>query len=309
MPSENSAPQPGRPPSGGGIRLGVLVLAAVAVALALGVGLGQWSGPGALGGVPGAPTGATAPEAGALREALAQEREAREELEERLQELELRLAQLELGGLPGAAAGSAATRGAEPAAESASAAEAGQAEDDDAPSDAAPAAASRSWFDEQKLVASGLDPLEAGRLKDAWEQMELGKLYLADRAAREGWGRSFNHRAQQQGLERALRREVGDDGWDWILFATGQPNRVRVQGVLDSSPAADSGLVPGDVILSYGDERIFRPRELKQATREGVPGESIRVDLLRQGQPVSVYVPRGPLGAQLRADRMPPREG
>jgi hypothetical protein len=167
----------------------------------------------------------------------------------------------------------------------------------------------RPWFDEQRLVASGLAPGEAARLKAIWEETELGKLYLSDRAVREGWGRTLDHRVQQQSIEQALRREVGDESYDWILFATGQPNRVLVRGLLGSSPATDSGLQVGDVILSYAGERVFRPGELKRATTEGVPGESVRVELVRQGEPISLYVPRGPLGALLRTERMAPREG
>ena len=305
MPSESPPTQPGRHARDGRVRAGVLALAGVAMALALGVGLGQWSGAG--GPAPGS-TGAAASEAQALGAALAEEREAREELEERLQALELRMAQVELGGPLFGAPQGAATRGAQAAVEEPRGG-AGAEEPGAEPPNAGPGGSERPWFDEQKLVEGGLDPSDASRLKDAWEEVQLGRLYLSDRAAREGWSRTLNHRVQQQSMERALRQEVGDEDYDWILFATGQPNRVLVRGVLDSSPAADSGLQVGDVILSYGGERVFRPRELKQATTEGAAGESVRVEVVRRGEPVSVYVPRGPLGALLRTERMAPREG
>ncbi len=53
------------------------------------------------------------------------------------------------------------------------------------------------------------------------------------------------------------------------------------------------------MILRYGQQRIFSPAELREATADGTAGESTAVAVLRDGQETQVYVPRGPLGIRI----------
>jgi serine protease Do len=71
---------------------------------------------------------------------------------------------------------------------------------------------------------------------------------------------------------------------------------VNVQSVLASSPAERVGLRPGDEILAYNGKRVFDARELNALTLEGTAGESVVVDVRRDGQPLQLVLPRGPLG-------------
>jgi S1-C subfamily serine protease len=71
---------------------------------------------------------------------------------------------------------------------------------------------------------------------------------------------------------------------------------VRVGGVLASSPAEHAGLAPGDEVVAYGGRRVFDMRYLNELILEGRPGEPVIVDVLRDGQPIQVLLPRGPLG-------------
>jgi C-terminal processing protease CtpA/Prc len=73
---------------------------------------------------------------------------------------------------------------------------------------------------------------------------------------------------------------------------------VRVIEVLASSSAERSGLQAGDQIVSYAGTRVFEMSELNALTRQGNPGESVTVEVQRNGQPVQVQVPRGVLGVQ-----------
>lgn len=96
--------------------------------------------------------------------------------------------------------------------------------------------------------------------------------------------------------QRALRSELGDAEYERLLTATGRPTQVQVLDVLASSSAERAGLQPGDQIVSYAGTRVFDTRELNALTREGSPGESVTVEVRRNGQTVQVQVPRGPLG-------------
>ncbi len=95
---------------------------------------------------------------------------------------------------------------------------------------------------------------------------------------------------------KTLRAERGDADYERYLQAAGRPTAIPVRDVLASSPAERSGLQPGDEIVAYGGKRVFDMSELNALTLEGVPGESVIVDVRRAGQSVQLVMPRGPLG-------------
>jgi hypothetical protein len=99
-------------------------------------------------------------------------------------------------------------------------------------------------------------------------------------------------------IESTLRKEMGDAEYEQYLTATGQPTSVQVMDVLASSAAEKSGLKPGDQIVSYAGSRVYGMNDLNSLTRQGTPGESVTVEVQRNGQTVQVQVPRGVLGVQ-----------
>ena len=96
--------------------------------------------------------------------------------------------------------------------------------------------------------------------------------------------------------ERTLRAELGDADYARYLAATGRPTSVGVRDVLASSPAEVSGLAPGDEIVSYDGKRVFDMRELNALTLEGRAGESVVVEVRREGRTMQLVMPRGPIG-------------
>ena len=164
----------------------------------------------------------------------------------------------------------------------------------------------RESFDEKALVELGVDPKEAVWLHERSDEFELAKLYLLDQATREGWLLKPRHRLAAQALERELRDDLGEEPYDRLLYAAGQNNRVSVRYVMKRSPGEDAGLQAGDVILRYGATRVFSSRDLMRATTQGEAGVSIPIDLQRAGKHVRVYLPRGPIGVRLRAERRVP---
>ncbi len=98
--------------------------------------------------------------------------------------------------------------------------------------------------------------------------------------------------------DAALRKEMGDAEYEKYLTGTGRPTNVQVMDVLASSAAERAGLKPGDQILSYAGQRVFDSGELNSLTRQGTPGETVTVEVQRDGQTVQLSVPRGVLGVQ-----------
>ncbi|MCZ6463068.1 MAG: PDZ domain-containing protein [Proteobacteria bacterium] len=245
-----------------------------------------------------------------LRQELASGRAARAVLEEKVGRLEDAL--LAVGIAIDANAGATPPRALEPATDSDTdrgEEEAALASPTDAlePGDVGTSAAARpAAFDTVGLATAGYSEYEADRLRESWEGHALAKLYLNDRAARQGWRLKPRHRRELRDLEQAFREEIGEETYDAILFATGQTNRVVVRDVLAGSPADGAGFQPGDVILRYDDERIFLRRELNYATSGGRSGQTTRVEVIRDGEVLSLYVQRGPLGILTDAGRSPP---
>jgi S1-C subfamily serine protease len=134
----------------------------------------------------------------------------------------------------------------------------------------------------------------------------MEQLELINRATREGWRETPRFYGEFQDHLQSLRTELGEELYDLLLYAAGETNRVIVTDILKSSPAEESGIEGGDVILSYNDRRMFNTHELQGAIAEGERGEPVGIDLLRNGQPMRILIPRGPLGIRTRADRRPP---
>jgi S1-C subfamily serine protease len=82
---------------------------------------------------------------------------------------------------------------------------------------------------------------------------------------------------------------------------------VRIIGVLPDSAARQAGLSPGDVVMSYGEDRLYSARTLRGLTRAGEAGELVPVDVLRDGQRVQAWLPRGPMGVTVTAERALPQ--
>jgi C-terminal processing protease CtpA/Prc len=161
------------------------------------------------------------------------------------------------------------------------------------------------------FLEAGFDPARAEYVKQLQDDLVLQRLYLRDQAEREGWLRTPRYRDAMEALnarEQGLRAELGTQDYDRYLYAIGQPNRVLVGDVLENGPAQLAGIQAGDAILSYGGERIYDASTLVRETRDGSGGMSTAVEIERDGQTQVVYVPRGPLGINLRVARVRPSD-
>lgn len=161
----------------------------------------------------------------------------------------------------------------------------------------------------ENMVAAGVDPDRAQNLQSRQDQFQLARLELFDLAEREGWAESEQLVTRLEELEQQrpdLRSELGDDGYDRYLFEAGRGNRVVFDNVIAGSAADIAGLQAGDMVIRYADQRVFSTRDLQQATREGVRGEIVALEIDRQGQRLFFEIARGPLGVSLSARQRSP---
>ena len=93
-----------------------------------------------------------------------------------------------------------------------------------------------------------------------------------------------------------LREELGDADFERYLIANNRSTSVTVSSVIESSPAQSAGLQPGDEIVRYDGERVFSMSDLTRQTMDGTAGQTVVVDIMRNGNPMQIVLPRGPVG-------------
>lgn len=146
----------------------------------------------------------------------------------------------------------------------------------------------------ERLVAAGFGPAQANVIVQREQELQMASLQARFDAERNG---EYLDRITSAAMAGdALRAELGDVDYERFLEATGRSTSVAVSSVIESSPAHAAGLRPGDEIIRYDGERIFGMTNLTQQTMTGEPGQSVTVDILREGVPMQVVLPRGPLG-------------
>jgi len=145
-----------------------------------------------------------------------------------------------------------------------------------------------------QLISAGFAPDQAQWIVDREAQSRMDLLNAQYTARREG--EPFDPLQSHLAMQVEMRQQLGDAGYEQYLEATGQPTNVRVFEVLQKSPGYEAGLRSGDEIVAYGGERVFSLGELNDLTVAGNPGETVAVDIMRDGQAMQIYIPRGPIG-------------
>ena len=151
----------------------------------------------------------------------------------------------------------------------------------------------------EALSRSGLDPDVNEQLRTFIGAHRMELVELRDKAAREDWIDSPAYLEMRDALadpDMEIREMFGDAVYERYLYAMGVPNRVMVRDVYPDTQAAGIDIQPGDIILRYDSEPIFKMGDLRQATVEGNKEETVEIEFLRNGQSMSVIVQRGPIG-------------
>jgi len=163
----------------------------------------------------------------------------------------------------------------------------------------------------ENLSAAGMSIDEADKLLRRMSQQEYQRLELQNNIRRNQGASSNEYREQLRKLNQnkiSLRSELGDDAYDKYLFASQQNNRVKVTSVMAGSPAESSGFESNDIILSYDDQKILNWADIRRVTLEGDINSYTNVNILRNGESMSLMVPRGTLGVQLEPVQLDPAE-
>jgi S1-C subfamily serine protease len=142
----------------------------------------------------------------------------------------------------------------------------------------------------EQLIAAGFAPDRAAWIDRRTQELRMQLMQAQYEARRDGRPPPADAEAT------TLRAELGDQDYERFLTATGRSTAVNIMGVLASSPAERAGLQQGDEIVAYDGKRVFDVTELNELTLGGASGESVVVDVRRDGQNLQIVMPRGPLG-------------
>lgn len=148
------------------------------------------------------------------------------------------------------------------------------------------------------LTDAGFSIARAQEINRLLEEHRLAAMQERFESARRGDSPALGDESTEALFETdaMLRAELGDADFERYLEAIGRPTAVDVIEVLGRSAAEQAGMQSGDRIVSYDGHRVFDVRELIQIPLEGEPGAPVIVDIVRDGQPMQLVLPRGPLG-------------
>ncbi len=150
----------------------------------------------------------------------------------------------------------------------------------------------------EALIAAGFTPDRAEWIRQREDELRVAAMQARFDAQRAGDMQAMFQAEMDSAA--ALRQELGDADFEQYLEAMGRPTAVRIGNVLDSSPGQQAGLRRGDEIVRYDGLRVFSYTDLNRQQLEGTAGESVVVDILRDGVPMQVVLPRGPIGIEAR---------
>jgi hypothetical protein len=146
----------------------------------------------------------------------------------------------------------------------------------------------------ERLIEAGFLPSQASMI--ALRESELQMQSLRTRYEAERSGDPVDYWRNRNSSNVTLRQELGDADFERYLIANNRSTSITVSSVIESSPAQSAGLQPGDEIVRYDGERVFNMTDLTQRTMDGAAGQNVIVDIMRNGQPMQIVMPRGPVG-------------
>ncbi len=146
----------------------------------------------------------------------------------------------------------------------------------------------------ERLIEAGFLPSQASMI--ARRESELQMQSLRTRYEAERSGDPVDYWRNRNAGNVTLRQELGDADFERYLVANNRSTSITVSSVIESSPAQSAGLQPGDEIIRYDGERVFSMSDLTRQTMDGTAGQNVLVDIMRNGNPMQIVMPRGPVG-------------
>jgi S1-C subfamily serine protease len=145
-----------------------------------------------------------------------------------------------------------------------------------------------------RLVQAGFPPDQAQWIVDREAEIQMERLQARYEAMQRSGEQGFFGRGFSQ--DGTIRTELGDADYERYLNANGRSTSVGIGNVLPNSPAQRAGIQPGDEIVRYDGERVFSMMDVAGRIMQTEAEGNVVVDIVRDGVPMQLVLPRGPLG-------------
>ena len=146
----------------------------------------------------------------------------------------------------------------------------------------------------EALIEAGFLPSQASMIVQRESELQMESIKARYEAEKSG--DSSEYWRNRTSSSETIRQELGDADYERYLVANGRSTNVSVSSVIESSPAQSAGLQAGDEIVRYAGERVFSMTDLTRETMNGLAGQNVVVDIMRNGNPMQIVMPRGPVG-------------
>ena len=151
-------------------------------------------------------------------------------------------------------------------------------------------------INQKSLQRMGFDQNTASVIVDEFDLTQTQALSLRHNATREGWLFSGRFRQAMVDMTDHFVNAIGIENYRQLIGANGETTNVVVEAVLPQTTAASNGIQANDVIVEYAGNAIYSSESLIAASTRGSIDSTVLVRLLRDDQPVELYIPAGPLG-------------
>ena len=143
-----------------------------------------------------------------------------------------------------------------------------------------------------RLIEAGFAPDRAAWIVQRESEIQMEALQARYEAMRGQESQRFFGST----FDTELRAELGEADYERYLTANGRPTTIGIGNVIANSPAQDAGLQPGDQIVRYDGERVFSMMDMAGRIMQNEADGNVVVDIERNGIPMQLVIPRGPLG-------------
>ncbi|WP_406827904.1 PDZ domain-containing protein [Microbulbifer sp. ARAS458-1] len=156
----------------------------------------------------------------------------------------------------------------------------------------------------QQLVDAGFSHGRATAIVEKQERLQYEQMQYSYEYHHLQDKRSDRAKELQEKLQtysnprRVFEQELSTEEFEQYLNAYGGRTELEIGDLVDSAPAYEAGLRPGDKIIRYNNKRVFHMGDLRTQVYQAKPGESVAVEVQRQGSSSTetIYLPAGPLG-------------
>ena len=156
----------------------------------------------------------------------------------------------------------------------------------------------------QQLVDAGFSHSRATAIVEKQERLQYEQMQFSYEYHHLQDKRSDRAKELQEKLQtysnprRVFEQELSAAEFEQYLNAFGGRTEMEIGDLIESAPAYEAGLRPGDKIIRYNNQRVFHMGDLRTQVYQAKPGESVAVEIQRQGSSSTetIYLPAGPLG-------------